>query len=424
MESRGQGIYSEFIPVRSNQCLSNELTEYFPYLKHNSEKAEYEVAVFKISEAIESGGDYEKWMQICKEYLTDLTIEEMFDYYLLLAARGTSLLGSIRAERDPQCRLLPFFSKILEVRRFFESQDARINPHLSVSLDLGDPINLQNLSKTMKQLFCPLCLVYDCQAHLLSASAVHHHFQYVPPFDPVQRAEERKRSALRLFKQLFVIFERQPAETQQTCSERCFGRLDEERWERLKGERGSRFFSPVFEGVIRMGVELFSYDPCRIHLLFGAEEVGAQRRGCEASCEIVYSYLLQEFNLLQKMGYKFHHSEAEQLAKEALTLASSAELTPKKAMRGKHCRAKFREGEESFNSVCHHYFLEREPSDVSCLDCECQTRGYCLPSCACSEQCELRLKGCRCRGESSCWENKCPCFRKGLMCLPGVCEHC
>lgn len=40
-ESKGQGIYSEFIPVRSNQCHSNELTEYFPYLKQNSEKAEY-----------------------------------------------------------------------------------------------------------------------------------------------------------------------------------------------------------------------------------------------------------------------------------------------------------------------------------------------------------------------------------------------
>lgn len=124
------------------------------------------------------------------------------------------------------------------------------------------------------------------------------------------------------------------------------------------------------------------------------------------------------------MNFKFYHSEAEQLAKEALALTAAAELTPKKPLKSKHCKPKYRDSEDSFNSVCHHYFLEREPSDVNCLDCECQTRGYCLPTCACSEQCELRLKGCRCRGESNCWENKCPCFKKGMMCLPGVCEHC
>lgn len=279
-ESKGQGIYSEFIPVRANQSHSNELTEYFPYLKQNSEKAEYEVAVFSISESIQSGSDYDKWMQLCKEYLSDLTIEEMFDYYLLLVAKGTSFLGRIRAERDPQCRLLPFFSKILEVRRFFGSQEVRINPHISISLDQGEPINLQNLSKTMKQLFCPICLVYDCQTHLLSASSVQQHFQYVRPFEATQRSEERKRTALRLFKQLFVIFEQQPAEGE-FCSPDCYKRLNEERWERLKGKRESRFFSPIFEGMIKMGIELFSYDPCRIHLLFSSsEDPRARKLGC------------------------------------------------------------------------------------------------------------------------------------------------
>ena len=422
-ESKGQGIYSEFIPVRSNQCHSNELTEYFPYLKLNCEKAEYEVSVFSISESIEGGGDYAKWMQVCKEYLSDLTVEEMFDYYLLMVAKGTSFLNKVRAERDPRCREFPFFAKILEVRRFFGSQEVRINPHISISLDQGEPINLENLSKTMKQLFCPICLIYDCQTHLLSASALHNHFQYVRRFDPAQRSEERKRTALRLFKQLFVIFERQPAEAR-FCSWSCYKRLDEEKWERLKGKRERRFFSPIFEGLIKMGVELFSYDPCRIQALFcSIDDPAACKTGFEANCEIVFAYLLQEFNLLQKMSFKFYQSEAEQLAKEALA-SSAGELTPKKAMRPKQGKFRGRDSEDSFNSVCHHYFLDKEPTDVNCLGCECQGRGYCLPSCACSERCEMRLRGCRCKGESSCWDNKCQCFKNGMLCLPGVCEHC
>lgn len=145
------------------------------------------MSVFRISENIESGADYEKWMKLCKEYLSDLTIEEMFDYYLLMIAKGTSFLNKIRIERDPDCKEFPFFSKILEIKRFFASQEVKINPHISVSLDQGEPINLENLSKTMKHLFCPICMVYDCQAHLLSASAFQNNFQYIRQFDICHR---------------------------------------------------------------------------------------------------------------------------------------------------------------------------------------------------------------------------------------------
>lgn len=61
--------------------------------------------------------------------------------------------------------------------------------------------------------------------------------------------------------------------------------------------------------MIKMGVEIFSYDPCRIHLLFcSSEDPRARKLGCEANCEIVFSYLLQEHHLLQKVNFKFYHS--------------------------------------------------------------------------------------------------------------------
>lgn len=39
------------------------------------------------------------------------------------------------------------------------------------------------MSKTMKCLFCPICMVYDCQHHLNCKSMVEHHYQYIRPYD-------------------------------------------------------------------------------------------------------------------------------------------------------------------------------------------------------------------------------------------------
>lgn len=58
-----------------------------------------------------------------------------------------------------------------------------------------------------------------------------------------------------------------------------------------------------------MGVELFSYNPCLIQTLFcNSEDPKAKKIDFEANCEIVFSYFLQEFNLLQRMNFKFYQS--------------------------------------------------------------------------------------------------------------------
>jgi hypothetical protein len=185
-------------------------------LKHQAERnrADYEVCVFNISEAIESGKDYKQWMETCREYLSDLTIEEMFSYYHILLAKGPHYLNELRKKRSPKCRASAFFYKVLEVKRFMANGCNKLNPHFSISLDRGDKITLENLSKTMKNLFCSICMVYDCQRHLVPTSAIENNFQYIREFDIRHRLENRKRSSLRLFQQLLVIFKLQ--ETKET----------------------------------------------------------------------------------------------------------------------------------------------------------------------------------------------------------------
>jgi hypothetical protein len=80
------------------------------------------------------------------------------------------------------------------------------------------------------------------------------------------------------------------------------------KWEELQRGRKTRMFSPIFEEIVKMGIELFDYDPCRIKTLLSNITAGKGRGSSEAQCSLVFSYFLQEFNLPQKMMFKFYES--------------------------------------------------------------------------------------------------------------------
>ena len=61
-------------------------------------------------------------------------------------------------------------------------------------------------------------------------------------------------------------------------------------------------------------------------------------------------------------------------------------------------------------ATCMHNFIGESPIDHKCEKCVCRERGFCLPSCLCTENCEIMRVGCSCRGLDSCQAEKCICF--------------
>lgn len=71
-----------------------------------------------------------------------------------------------------------------------------------------------------------------------------------------------------------------------------------------------------------------------------------------------------------------------------------------------------------------HNFIGSPTIDPKCSQCCCKSRGFCLPTCLCTELCELKRVGCQCKGTDSCQTDKCICYANKLECQPGVCEGC
>lgn len=85
------------------------------------------------------------WMQLCRKYLVDLTVEQMFCYYHLLLQRGMKVLNQIMEKGSAGCVREALLGRILEVRRLMEGVrgvGGGVNPQLLVSLDRGEEITL------------------------------------------------------------------------------------------------------------------------------------------------------------------------------------------------------------------------------------------------------------------------------------------
>jgi len=76
---------------------------------------------------------------------------------------------------------------------------------MAVSLEKGEEVTLENLSKTMKNLFCPICLVYDCMRHLIPANVIDNNFQYVRGQSTRYHLEMKKKTAVDLLNKFISI---------------------------------------------------------------------------------------------------------------------------------------------------------------------------------------------------------------------------
>lgn len=153
--------------------------------------------------------------------------------------------------------------KVLEVKRFMERSDG-INSMITVSLEKGQQVTLENLSKTMKNLFCPICLVYDCMRHLIPVNVVDNNFQYVRAQNTRYHLERKKKTAVALLHKFISLIHGGEDSFDLGCSQFCFRRLSAQRWNFICSLQEGELFSPIFASIVRMGVEMYNYSPCLI----------------------------------------------------------------------------------------------------------------------------------------------------------------
>jgi hypothetical protein len=129
------------VSVRSNYSgQSDELEDYFPHFKrmNESRSEDYQKALLFLANTVRDRKDHAGWRRFCREYLVDLTVEEMFRYYYLLLHRGMAVISRIAKERGEVCGREALLGCIMQVRRFCLSVNGvAVGGHVGVSLERG-----------------------------------------------------------------------------------------------------------------------------------------------------------------------------------------------------------------------------------------------------------------------------------------------
>ena len=72
-----------------------------------------------------------------------------------------------------------FYHRITQAEKYFKREQR--GALLALSLDANEEVNEATMPKTMKTLYCAVCLIYDCGQHALDDIAKEKSYQYVSP---------------------------------------------------------------------------------------------------------------------------------------------------------------------------------------------------------------------------------------------------
>ena len=194
------------------------------------------------------------------------------------------------------------------------------------------------------------------------------------------------------------------------CSPMCYKSMTVPKLAEVESLK-ARLISPFIEGLIKIGTQIFSYNPCLIMNLFPKDPVHSR-----LSCAIVFLYFLQEGNLYSQLENKINTSETDLLRHSSQTGTVVVKTGKKKKKKRKRINIDQDKCREI--SLCFHSYIGEEIFDSNCVNCACNERGFCLPTCQCSPECSLVLQGCACKGKDDCRANKCICYRNKTECIP------
>lgn len=414
--------YSSYIPLQVQSRFDDELTCTFPYLRQLQEAGRNNdrlLLLLELSEFMkrckEEGRVEAGWLSCLQKYLCGIDSLLAVELYLELKKRGTPVLDRLHREHGGGCLKQVFFERVCAAGRYVGQARGGMLTQVAVSIEAGEELNHVTLPKTMKTLFCTICLLYDCGQHGQDEQLPDKQFQYLSPTNihPPRRQLELAISLLHAHQML--VLHRPTALPDNPCSPECYKMLKPAEWAKVQSLR-MRLLSPVVRGLIVLGIEMHSYSPCDIWNLL----TGENPQGTPISCSLVFLFLIEEYHLASKLHIKLAPSEADMLLRETQLDAARVPEPPRKTKR----RLKMAHAEHpTIVSACCHYFVGEEPCDLNCDNCQCRTRGFCLPQCLCPNTCALRRRGCNCK-KDDCRSKRCPCYVSKIECDPLLCRLC
>ena len=167
--------------------MDDELKNTFLYIRSLSESSKEEEIV-KIYETIgrglseckkrdmESGQENSTkfmdyyWAKCKKKLIAGMDVLTCLGLYTELAKNGYSqqfMEKICKHGRFSEVLKPILIDKICRASRYLVPRH-KYNLSLKISIESSDEINMINMSKTMKQLYCSICMVYDCGKHALS----------------------------------------------------------------------------------------------------------------------------------------------------------------------------------------------------------------------------------------------------------------
>lgn len=295
-----------------------------------------------------------------------------------------------------------------------------IHRNLRVSVDSRQCINETSIVKAAKQIFCPVCLIYECQDHRREDIAykvkkmiLQKESTFCHPKNIISRSKHIERGISliedfgRISQDAYVAGTR--------CSKHCYRQLTSSSYPAYF-QKNEPFLSPVVTALVKLGVQLFSYDPCSIFLLVGSE----------TTCALIFIFLLEDYSLRKKIQQNNYEDELNSLATQLyLQCSLGTDNAGKRPRRGNNRALRAKElNSNKLNTVpiCTHYFLgEDNPTNgETCQNCICRERGFCISICQCNSlTCKQQRIRCNCKED--CLKESCACYKSQLQCDPDSC---
>lgn len=120
----------------------------------------------------------------------------------------------------------------------------------------------------------------------------------------------------------------------------------------------AKVVQPMVKGVIRLGIEMFSYSPCRIWTLLLDRDLTRY----SITCSDIFLSLLQDYNLIEKLEQKLKTSEMHKLMYET---KGAYEEYPRNQTKRTKTKQKQHNSDSPISS-CVHYFIADQPIDTNC----------------------------------------------------------
>jgi hypothetical protein len=99
------------------------------------------------------------------------------------------------------------------------------------------------------------------------------------------------------------------------CSPNCYKGLNKTKI--LQNQNKKNLLNePITKVLIEMGIEMFSYNPCMIWNLLNNKKKTEKQDQKQITCSLIFIYLMEDGQLLQKINNKLKPNEVSLLAEE------------------------------------------------------------------------------------------------------------